>query len=323
MSASSLLRHLHLARITPFARATAIQDTFVRQHLDYKALNTAPFFDSPPPPSPIPTILTFSPTPVYTTGRRELGKLSAATVALLREPLPEILGTGGLDNGYANGFSPDVEETLRGGQITLHGPGQLVIYPILDLKAVKSAKWPKGLTAKCYVNVLEEATINTLKSFGIRGFRTENPGVWVSKDEKIAALGLHLRRNVTSFGVGLNVRTDLRYFDKIVACGLEGKKTTSIKQELKQEYGLSMANHIRHSKRVSMSPREVSMAKTLVTRAKMTNLSRSWVEEFKTLVWGDQVNLQSAKVSGESSEEVFLRLLELDDAAQDCDHWTW
>lgn len=61
--------------------------------------------------------------------------------------------------------------------------------------------------------------------------RTENPGVWTTSDDKIAALGVHLRRNVTSHGVGLNVSTDLEWFERIVACGLEGKRTTSLLQE--------------------------------------------------------------------------------------------
>jgi lipoate-protein ligase B len=138
----------------------------------------------------------------------------------------------------------EVHETLRGGQITFHGPGQLVIYPILDLKAVHSSVWPKGLTARCYVNLLEETTIRTLSQVGIASQRTDNPGVWIDEDTKIAALGVHLRRNVTSYGVGLNVNTDLRWFDRIVACGLEGKRTTSMMAESERQNidKLSMAD---------------------------------------------------------------------------------
>jgi lipoyl(octanoyl) transferase len=106
------------------------------------------------------------------------------------------------------------------------------------------------------VNVLEEATIRTIAAYGVRGMRTENPGVWVigsgqgsrpqverepgveekrrggADERKIAALGVHLRRNVTSHGVGLNISTELRWFDRIVACGLAGKGVTSLAKEI-------------------------------------------------------------------------------------------
>ncbi|KAH8601799.1 hypothetical protein B0O99DRAFT_498141, partial [Bisporella sp. PMI_857] len=169
---------------------------------------------------PVPTLLLFTPPPVYTTGRRERGTLTHDQVQLLTQPLPS-----------NPEVAPTITESLRGGQITFHGPGQLVIYPILDLKAIRSPKWPNGLTARCYVNVLEEATIQTLARWKIKSFRTENPGVWVTQEKKIAALGIHLRRNITSFGVGLNLHTDLAWFKRIVACGLEGKQMTSMAQE--------------------------------------------------------------------------------------------
>jgi lipoyl(octanoyl) transferase len=79
------------------------------------------------------------------------------------------------------------------------------------------------------VHLLEQTTIHQLGAWGIRGVRTENPGVWEeSGEKKIAALGVHLRRNISSYGVGLNVRTDLRWFERIVACGLVGKGVTSM-----------------------------------------------------------------------------------------------
>lgn len=88
------------------------------------------------------------------------------------------------------------------------------------------------------MNLLEQATINVLNTWSLNGIRTENPGVWQEDGEKkIAALGVHLRRNITSYGVGLNLTTDLRWFDRIVACGLEGKSVTSMVQ-LGQDNGL-------------------------------------------------------------------------------------
>jgi lipoyl(octanoyl) transferase len=304
MTTSQIIRHIHLPNITLFAHATAIQNILVRQNLDYKALSSYPGTPSPLPPAPTPTILSFSPTPVYTTGRRELGTLSQGTIAELREPLPILAGTeGGLfKDGFANGYSPEVKETLRGGQITFHGPGQLVIYPILDLKAVKSEKWPKGLTARCFVNVLEQATINTLKGFGIIGFRTENPGVWVTPEKKIAALGLHMRRNITSFGVGLNIKTDLRYFDKIVACGLEGKRTTSIKQEL---WGGKSAKEWKESMRRG-GPREKALVNQLSRQMQQAQIARRWAKEFGELVWGEEGRIEMLKTSKAREIAAFL-----------------
>ena len=80
------------------------------------------------------------------------------------------------------------------------------------------------------MRLLEQATIDVCAMHGVVGFRTENPGVWTSEDEKIAAVGVHLRRNVSSHGIGLNVSTDLEWFHRTVACGLEGKSATSLEK---------------------------------------------------------------------------------------------
>ena len=88
------------------------------------------------------------------------------------------------------------------------------------------------------MHLLEQATIDCLAAWQVAGIRTENPGVWdESGERKIAALGVHLRRNVTSYGVGLNLNTDLRWFERIVACGLVGKGVTSV-EELRKEKGI-------------------------------------------------------------------------------------
>ena len=73
--------------------------------------------------------------------------------------------------------------------------------------------------------------IRTCGHYGVKAMRTENPGVWVNDTEKICALGVHLRRHITSHGIGLNVSTDLGWFERIVACGLEGKGTTSLEAQ--------------------------------------------------------------------------------------------
>ena len=72
--------------------------------------------------------------------------------------------------------------------------------------------------------------IGTCAAYGIEGFTTENPGVWVTEEDKIASVGVHLRRNVASHGVGLNIATKLAWFDRIVACGLVGKRATSFEK---------------------------------------------------------------------------------------------
>src|SRR5204863_9075804 len=115
----------------------------------------------------------------------------------------------------------DVE---RGGDVTFHGPGQLVGYPIIDLKRHKQdLHW--------YLRQLERALISTLSDFGISAER--NPGytgVWTG-GRKIASIGVHARDWVTWHGFALNVTTDLSYFDTIVPCGIDGVVMTSIEKQ--------------------------------------------------------------------------------------------
>ena len=112
--------------------------------------------------------------------------------------------------------------TDRGGDITYHGPGQLVGYPILDLR-----EWKRDVGA--YVRGVEQAIIDTLADFGIAASRIPKlTGVWVG-ERKIAAIGVHISRWVTSHGFALNVTTDLSYFQYIVPCGLT-KPVTSMAQ---------------------------------------------------------------------------------------------
>jgi lipoyl(octanoyl) transferase len=110
--------------------------------------------------------------------------------------------------------------TDRGGDITYHGPGQLVGYPIFDLR-----EWKRDVVA--YVRTVEQALIDTIGEFGIAGGRENGmTGVWVG-GRKIAAIGVHISRWITSHGFALNVTTDLRYFQYIVPCGL-AKPVTSM-----------------------------------------------------------------------------------------------
>ncbi|XP_030371673.1 putative lipoyltransferase 2, mitochondrial [Scaptodrosophila lebanonensis] len=115
--------------------------------------------------------------------------------------------------------------TNRGGLITFHGPGQLVAYPIIHLRQFKpSMRW--------YVDALERTVIETCFQMGIaNATTTEDTGIWVG-DKKICAIGVHGSRYVTTHGIGLNCSTDLKWFEHIVPCGIEGKGVTSLTEHL-------------------------------------------------------------------------------------------
>ncbi len=119
----------------------------------------------------------------------------------------------------------EVAETDRGGDITYHGPGQLVVYPILDLNTL-------GLRLLGYMRFLERVVIEALAVWGIEGRRDETAtGVWVD-GSKICAMGVRLSRWVSMHGLALNVTTNLSHFDLIVPCGLRGRTVTSMQREI-------------------------------------------------------------------------------------------
>jgi lipoyl(octanoyl) transferase len=150
--------------------------------------------------------------------------------------------------------------TDRGGDITYHGPGQIVGYPILNLAAIRrDVVW--------YVRMLEEAMIRATAEFGIVAARVPGKtGIWVqtgATEEKLAAIGVHLSRWVTSHGFAYNVSTDLRYFDLIVPCGIADRKPTSLEKLLgrsvdRKEVAPCIANHL--SGVFGLNLREVSRA---------------------------------------------------------------
>jgi lipoyl(octanoyl) transferase len=117
--------------------------------------------------------------------------------------------------------------TNRGGDITYHGPGQLVVYPILDLENF-------FMDIHRYLRLLEEAVIATLKDFGLWGGRIGGlTGVWIDHEDdlraqKVCAVGVRISRWVTMHGLALNINTDLSYFDQIIPCGIQDKKVTSM-----------------------------------------------------------------------------------------------
>jgi len=127
-------------------------------------------------------------------------------------------------------------ETSRGGDVTYHGPGQIVGYPLLNLAAIKrDVVW--------YVRMLEEVMIRATADFSLASFRVPGKtGIWVqagASEEKLGAIGVHISRWVTSHGFAYNVSTDLRYFDLIVPCGIADRKATSLEKALGRAVSLS------------------------------------------------------------------------------------
>ena len=153
-----------------------------------------------------------------------------ALLLLLQHPHVYTLGRRGSETDIlvsANTLrelDADVYHTDRGGEVTYHGPGQLVGYPILDLRAA-------GLGPLAYVRALERVIISTLAELDIRATAEDRPtGVWVG-DAKIAAIGVRVSRGVTMHGFSLNVNPDLTYFNHIVPCGMPSASVTSIAEQ--------------------------------------------------------------------------------------------
>ena len=146
---------------------------------------------------------------------------------LLEHPHVVTLGRGADDTNILadpdqlEALSVEVFETGRGGDVTYHGPGQIVGYPIINLR-------PDRCDVHRYVRDIEEVLIRTVGEFGIAASRSAGlTGVWVG-NEKIGAIGVRIARWITSHGFALNVNTDLSYFGIIVPCGISGKGVTSI-----------------------------------------------------------------------------------------------
>jgi len=188
-------------------------------------------------------------TPVITLGRNAESRNILAS--------PELLAHRGVE----------VFECDRGGDVTLHGPGQIVAYPIFDLRGFATSDGKrKTLGAIEYVRKLEEVLIRACADFGISAKRIPGlTGVWTDgpcgggsstrpdgaeprphteqQTAKIAAIGVHISRGVTSHGFALNVNTDLSYFSLIVPCGIESKLVTSMEKELGKQVPLRDVAH--------------------------------------------------------------------------------
>lgn len=271
----STLRHLHLRPPAHRAGAFPTYDAAVRAQtalqqrlLAWKAAPRRVGVEPPPPPPP-PTLLSFTPAPTYTLGRRQTAPLGPAETARLTRPL-EVAVPGPAGRRLA--FRPSVRLAPRGGLATYHGPGQLVLWPVVDLRSPAH----RHFTVHAYACLLEKTTMAALRlttgaaacrpsdpprpeslaapgpaRAAIAGFTDpENPGVWVDhrtltpeatstgEARKIAALGVHLRRHVTGLGVAINCGVAVdgpepeNPWARIVPCGLEGKGVTSVRNEM-------------------------------------------------------------------------------------------
>lgn len=159
--------------------------------------------------------------------RQRVAGAIADTLLLLEHPPTFTIGKSGNLKNILISEEKRLKEGIdlffveRGGDVTYHGPGQLVIYPIIDLK-------DRGKDVGGFVRNLEKVTIRTLKDFGIHAVRDEShAGVWVGREE-VAAIGLCLRKWVTMHGLAINVNTNLEHFALINPCGLPDRKATSI-----------------------------------------------------------------------------------------------
>ncbi|KAJ9155722.1 Lipoyltransferase [Pleurostoma richardsiae] len=289
------LRHIHLPS-TPalgvfpsYETASAVQEVLRRRLLAYKD-STA---ESPSPPPP-PTLLTFTPQPIYTLGRRlSLSSLSPTQLARLRAPLSVSLPSASSSSSSSSSstftFRPSVAASPRGGLTTYHGPGQAVLWPVLDLRGLGGRH--ASFTVRSYARLLEDTTAALLRRlWGLEGFTTEDPGVWVQSRpggaaasspaaavgaaaagggraeeggevRKIAAMGVYLRRHVSSLGTAINLdmptttatapaeqqqqkqeeeeeEEEARNpWARFVACGLEGKGVTCVAAETAEGAG--------------------------------------------------------------------------------------
>jgi lipoyl(octanoyl) transferase len=195
---------LHLGRV-PYAEAMAIQEQVIARRKQNHIGDTLLLLEHPP-------VLT-------------LGRNAHRSNVLLSE-------------GRLAQRGVELHEVNRGGDVTYHGPGQLVGYPIIDLRGDLPGKKGPYLGPVDYVRLLEEALIRTCGDFGVMTQRIcKLTGVWTLaggsvKEKKIAAIGVHVSQGITSHGFALNVTTDLRDFEWIVPCGIADRQVTSLELEI-------------------------------------------------------------------------------------------
>jgi lipoate-protein ligase B len=157
--------------------------------------------------------------------RRQAGQV-ADLLLLLEHSHVFTLGRAGKEQHLLHQGSVPFVRTTRGGDITYHGPGQMVAYPIMDLRSTLRR------AVHAYLQQLEEVTVTTLEKFAIRAHRSPPwTGIWIG-NRKIASIGITVRKGVTFHGLALNVSPELDYFKRIIPCGLSWAEVTSMEKEL-------------------------------------------------------------------------------------------
>lgn len=221
------LRHLHFKIPIEYSKGQQIQEKFHSAFLEFKKLSSkikrkqeelyeqnlttndyeTELLRNILLMKPSPTLLSFEFKPIFTAGRRERSRLTKEDIKNLES-------------------YEDFQflQTNRGGEITFHNPGQIVIYPILDLQDFNK------LTIKCFVSKLEDSIISTLKKFEIDGIKTENTGVWIDENTKISSIGLSVSRSITLHGISINVNNSIPKIKDLgfAFCGLNNKTQTNM-----------------------------------------------------------------------------------------------
>ena len=153
------------------------------------------------------------------------------TLFLLEHNHTYTLGKNGNPNNILN-KNCELFQTDRGGDVTYHGPGQLVGYPIINLKTM-------GLGIRSYVSNIEQLLIDVLYDYGIiASIKKGLTGVWI-EDRKIASIGIRVSQWITTHGFALNVNTDMNYFSNIISCGIDNVSMTSMEKELNKKISIS------------------------------------------------------------------------------------
>ncbi|ERS99000.1 lipoyl(octanoyl) transferase [Sporothrix schenckii 1099-18] len=281
------LRLIQLPPLPSYRLAAAVQELVRRQFLHAKesagkratssSLSSAQSSSSssssillsllvqPPPP----TVIAFTPLPTFTLGRRQSeAQLELAERDRLTAPLRVDMNAD-VDADGGHTYTPALISTLRGGLTTYHGPGQAVLWPVLDLK---STLFAAPLTVRAYSRLLETTTATVLKRrFGLEAYTTGDPGLWVAsrraarggaedaddthtEERKVAALGVHLRRHISALGVAVNLDTPVTWapspssvsadassstnpWTRFDPCGLSGKGVASVADEARLRFG--------------------------------------------------------------------------------------
>lgn len=235
----TLLEHRHLTSDGPggfvkYDDAEATQEEIRAKFLSWKALSED---ERSKAATPRPQLLSFESTPTFTLGRRQ-DAVTDSQASRLQSQLN--ISLENRRHPISHSFVPEVRKTNRGGLTTFHGPGQLVLWPVLDMHSPLYGRY----SVMSYATHLESTTQRLLSTlFNIKTYTTrDEPGVWVTDSSggparKIAALGVHHRRHVTALGIAVNIDVPVsgdegvNPWARFVPCGLEGKLVTSVVAE--------------------------------------------------------------------------------------------